>query len=107
MKRFSIIILTIFFSISCLALSQPRGVVIYHNYCTHTIEVAWKIENNQEFIFSIKPSQIERRFYIAEKGHQVEIDKLYFIKDGIKQKFNTKLISENSYMLIACPENSK
>lgn len=56
MKRFSIIILTIFFSISCLALSQPRGIVIYHNYCTHTIEVAWKIENNKEFIFSIKPS---------------------------------------------------
>ena len=66
-----------------------------------------KIENNKEFIFSIKPSQIERRFYIAEKGNQIEIDKLYFIKDGIKQKFNTKLISENSYMLIACPENSK
>ena len=107
MKRFSIIILTIFLSISCLALSQPRGIVIYHNYCTHTIEVAWKIENNKEFIFSIKPSQSDRRFYIAEKGNQVEIDKLYFIKDGIKQQFNTKLISENSYMLIACSENSK
>ncbi|MBN6064054.1 hypothetical protein [Aggregatibacter actinomycetemcomitans] len=107
MRRFSIIILIIFFSISCLALSQAKGVVIYHNYCTHTIKATWRIENNQEYIFSIKPSQIERRFYIAEKGSQVEIDKLYFIKDGIKQKFNTKIISENGYMLIACSENSK
>ncbi|QEH47274.1 hypothetical protein [Aggregatibacter actinomycetemcomitans] len=107
MKRISIIILIISFSISCLALSQAKGVVIYHNYCTHTIKATWKIENNKEYIFSVKPSQIERRFYIAEKGSQVEIDKLYFIKDGIKQKFNTKTISENGYMLIACPENSK
>ena len=67
MKRFSIIILTIFFSISCLALSQPRGIVIYYNYCTHTIEAAWKIENNKEFIFSIKPSQIEIRFILLKR----------------------------------------
>ncbi|TCP96523.1 hypothetical protein EDC44_10456 [Cricetibacter osteomyelitidis] len=111
MKFITITFIT-FFILGCLPFEPaPSGVFVTYNFCTHPIELKnddvleSPDKNKKSSIININHNKVNLSFSSEELNKQIE--KVYFIEEGMKKYFFVDIYKEDRVNLIDCPENAK